>query len=426
LLKEKRVLILGLGREGESSFRFLRKYFPKKLVGLADAAELKNLSVSLQKLIRKDKNINLHFGKNYLKALKNYDIVIKSPGIPLKAVTPFAPKKCVITSQTEIFLERYKKQTIGITGTKGKGTTAGLICQILKNAGLKAKLIGNIVKPALDYFRKIPASQNKWFVFEMSSHQLAGLRISPHIAVFVNIYPDHLDYFKNFQEYLKAKANITKWQDSQNYFIFNSDFPELKKLAEKTKAKTIAFGKCKNFNCNILAAKKIASLFRISPEEIAKASNKFKNAEHRLEFVGKFKGINFYNDSASTIPESTLAAIDYLKNVQTIILGGSKKGSDFKTLARKIIEKKIKTIILFPEEGKKIWQEIIKQKKEGLPKCFFVNNMKKAVELCFEHTPKETICLLSPACASFTTFKNYQDRGRQFKKYIKATAKDKK
>jgi len=420
LLKNKKVLILGLGREGESSFRFLRKQFPNKTIGLADKLTLNKLPLLIQKSIKKDKKIKLHLGKNYLKSIKDYDVIIKTPGISKKLLLPYL-KKQKITSQTEIFLEKYKKQTIGITGTKGKGTTANLIYKILKHNEIEVQLIGNMGKPALDFWKN--KKTKELFIFELSSHQLENLKISPHIAIFLNVYPDHLDYFKNFKEYFEAKANITKWQSNNDYFIFNNDFLKIKNLSEKSKAKKISFKTKKSkdyFLCNKLAAEVVASIFKIPSEKIKKLET---NLEHRLEPVGKFKGIHFYNDSAATIPEATIAALNSLKNVETIILGGSEKGSDFKTLAKTIIDKKIKTVILFPKKGEKIWQEISKQGKKSLPEHFFTDKMKKAVTLCFQHTRKGSGCLLSPACASFTSFNDYRDRGNQFKKYIKKLGK---
>jgi UDP-N-acetylmuramoylalanine--D-glutamate ligase len=423
LLKNKKILILGLGREGESSFQFLRKQFPKKIIGLADKLTFNKLPLSIQRLIKKDKKIKLFLGGKYLESIKNYDIVIKTPGISRKLLLPYLAKQ-KITSQTEIFLEKYKNQTIGITGTKGKGTTANLIYKIFKDNKIEAEMIGNMGKPALDFWKN--KKTKKLFIFELSSHQLENLKISPHIAIFLNIYPDHLDYFKDFKEYFKAKTNITKWQKENDYFIFNDSFSEIKNLAKKSKAKKIRFETKKSkdyFLCNKLASKAVSSLFKISSENIKKSEINLKTIEHRLEFVGKFNGIYFYNDSAATIPEATIAALNFLKNVETLILGGSEKGSDFQTLTKTMINKKIKTVILFPEKGKKMWQEISKQGKKNLPEHFFVNKMDEAVRLCFKQARKGSACLLSPACASFTSFENYQDRGNQFKKYIKEFAK---
>jgi UDP-N-acetylmuramoylalanine--D-glutamate ligase len=450
LLKTKKVLILGLGREGESSFKFLRKQFPKKTIGLADQLSFNELPSNIKKLIKKDKNIKLYLGKNYLKALKNYEIIIKTPGIPQKILEPYLSKNQIITTQTDIFLEQYAKQTIGITGTKGKSTTSTLIYKILQSGGVKAQLIGNIGKPPLSFFQDRQAKN--FFVFELSSHQLRNLKISPRIAVFLNIFQEHLDYYKNFNEYFRAKRNITLWQKEGDYFVYNSDFSKLRDLAKKTKAIKIPFGKRINKNgcyidgnwiyfrgkkiiktkeiplrgehnvSNVMAAISVGMIFGILPEIIKKTIKEFKPLPHRLEFVGEFKGIKFFNDSLATVPEATINAVNSIKNIKTLILGGFDRGQNFSELAKEILSKDIKNLILFPDTGHRIFEEIKKQKKGASLQCFFVKNMKEAVEIAFQIT-KKGVCLLSPASASFGLFKDYRDRGNQFKKYVKLLAK---
>lgn len=404
-LKDKKILILGLSREGKSSFKFLRKKFPEKIIGVADETNLDF----------KEKNTKTYFGKDYLKAIGDYDLIIKTPGINKNLLKPYLTHQ-IVTSQTEIFLEKHKDNVIAVTGSKGKGITSELIYKAFKQSGKETHLIGNMGKPALDCYDK-----QGIFVFEISSHQLRDLKINPHIAVFLNIFPDHLDFFKTFENYFKAKNNITLFQTKDDYFIFNSQYPKLLELAKKTKAKTIDYSKKelkqpdnsllkgKLFSEDVKAAACVLDLFNIS---IVKTLKDYKPFEHRLEIVGKFKGIKFINDSASTLPEATIAALEAIDNVDTLILGGSDKGSDFKKLAREVEKKDIKTLILFPTEGEKILKELKKK-----PDYFFVYNMEEAVKLCYQRAEK--VCLLSPACASFSCFNNYAERGELFKKYVK-------
>ncbi len=457
-LKDKKILILGFGREGMDNFKFLRKLFPQKTLGIADRLKFKDLLPKAQKLIYSEKcsgTIKLHLGENYLKALKNYDVIFKSPGIPFKLLISDINKQ-KITSQTEIFFENFSGIIIGVAGTKGKSTTASLIYQVLKERlkvhSLKfasqtfnrVNLAGNIGKPVLSFL--FSARPDNIFVYELSSFQLMNLKKSPQIAVLLNSYPDHLDYHKNFKEYVQANANITRYQSKNNFLIYNSQDKIIKKTADKSKAKKIPI-RGKYYLLNIAAAKKIGQIFKIPEKIISEAIKQFKPLAHRMEFVGRFKGINFYNDSLSVIPETTIEALDFLDDkVQTLILGGFDRGLDFKKLAKRILKSKIKNLILFPATGEKIWREIANfnrgRASAKLPKNFFVDRAKKtsfssspsprysgtrymkdAVKLAYKHTQKGKICLLSPASASFGLFKDYKERGDLFKKQVFAQQK---
>jgi len=511
-LRSKTILILGLGKEGRDTYLFLRKLFPEKVLGVGDRQE------KIKNLIEKDKKVRWYLGKNYLKAIKDYDVIIKSPGVLIHLPEiEKAFKEGKITSQTEIFFDNWPPERsegwkmkanseggklhrpgriIAVTGTKGKGTTTSLIYQILKAGGEKVHLVGNIGKPALSSLLK--SKKDDVFVYELSSHQLYNLKKSPYIAVILNIFPAHLDHFRNFREYIQAKANITRYQTKEDYLIFNSQNKIVREIAKKSKAKKIPIPanyefiihpvKCRKaailskrelfngagirtpligkFNLqNIMAAVTVGKIFRIPDKKIAKTIKKFKPLPHRLEFVGEYHGLKFYNDSLATIPEATIAALEALgEKVETVILGGYDSGVDFKGLARRILNTKIKNLILFPPTGEKIWQDVINLAKalsfkRKLPNSFFVNRakrtsfsserselgemntkcslsssspspryggaqyMKEAVKLAYQNTERGKICLLSPASPSFGLFKDYKERGNLFKNQVFAQQK---
>ncbi len=392
-LKNKTIVILGFGREGKDTLLFLKKNFPKKEIAIAD-----------QKL-----------DKNYLEKLDGYDVIIKTPGIPFKILPKTSLKK--ITTQTEIFFDNCPGTIIGVTGTKGKSTTSSMIYQTLKSGGLKAhlkaSLIGNIGQPVLSFLKT--AKPQSIYVYELSAHQLYNLKKSPHIAVLLNIYPEHLDYYRNFKEYAQAKANITKFQTKKDYLIYNAQDPLVKRIAQKSKARKIPI-RGKYYQLDTAAAKAVAKIFKV-PE-----LKKFEFLPHRLEFVGKFKGIEFYNDSLSTIPETTMEALDFLGDkVQTLILGGFDRGLNFKKLARRIKKSRVENLILFPTTGKIIWQAMAGM-KEVRPLSFkhwLVKDMETAVKLAYRHTGKDKVCLMSPASPSFGIFKDYAERGDLFKKLVR-------
>ncbi|HOS12524.1 MAG TPA: UDP-N-acetylmuramoyl-L-alanine--D-glutamate ligase [Candidatus Pacearchaeota archaeon] len=408
-LKNKKVLILGIGREGLDTLKYLKEVFPKKIFAIADQKE--ELNSKTKKAIE---GMDIFLGKDYLKNVKDFDVIIKSPGIP------FFKYKDKLTSQTELFFDNCPGKIIGVTGTKGKSTVASLIHSILKGS----YLVGNIETPSLSFLSK--AKKDDIFVYELSSHQLMNLKKSPHIAVFLNIYPEHLDYYKNFEEYFSAKKNIYKYQSESDYLIFNPEI-EPRTKAKKIKIDVNDFAQFLKNNQqfleithidNLIAVLNVAKLFNVPEKDIIKSLNKYKRLPHRLEFVGEFKGIRFYDDSIATIPEAVVYALDSLgDDVETIILGGLDRGIKYDKLVKRIKKSNIKTIIAFPDSGEKIVRNI-------RSRIYKVDNMKDAVDLAYKHTSKGKICLMSPASPSFNLFKDYKERGDLFKKYINEKAKN--
>ncbi len=410
-IKGKNILILGFGREGEDTLNFMKEIGSFANITIADKKE--NLSIS-------DKSLKLSLGDDYLKNIEEYDLIIKSPGIPIDRITPLIKEGTIITSQSDIFLDNVKGTVIGITGTKGKSTTSSLITNILKKKGLDASLVGNIGEPTLKYLKD--DNPDKIYVYELSSFQLETVNKSPNISIILNLYKDHLDHHKNFKDYVNAKSKITQFQKEDDILIFNKEDPIVKEIALKSKAKKIPFnpkndplGIRKDITVPAEVLLIVSKIFDISDELIIETISSFTPLPHRLENVGRYKGITFYNDSAATIPEAAISAINKIgPDLDTLITGGVDKGFSLKELSDKIVESSINNLILFPETGKKI-EEFV----SGKLNIFHAEDMKTAVEIAFLKTEKGKSCLLAPAASSFNMFKDYQERGNLFKKYVK-------
>ncbi|MBI4138477.1 MAG: UDP-N-acetylmuramoyl-L-alanine--D-glutamate ligase [Candidatus Wildermuthbacteria bacterium] len=411
-IKDKKILILGFGREGRDTFLFLRKMFPGKIFGIADKSpDIPNLPKQHAPFVA------LHLGETYLNAIGEYEIIVKTPGIPLKTLTPLLKKSHKVTNQTELFFSACQGTIIGVTGTKGKSTTSSLIHKVLTDAGYKTKLLGNIGTPALSFLKN--HSPEDIFVYELSSFQLETMRQSPHIAVLLNLYEEHLDHHRGMAEYKKAKGNIATYQGPADFLLYNEQDPFCSAIAKKSKAQTIPFrATSKKRGALFLASPEpailVGKLFGIPQKKIIQSIETFKPLPHRLEPAGVWQGIEFINDSLATIPEATIGALESLKGkIGALITGGFDRGVSYKRLASYLENSKIPALILFPDTGKKIIQ-LMKRP----PQHFFAGSMKEAVQLCFANTPKGKICLLSPAASSFNMFKDYADRGDQFKKWV--------
>ena len=401
---DKNIAILGSGEEGQDVLSWLKTNSQGCRIRVFDKIKTANLT--------------------------GFDIVFRSPGFYRYSPMIVKAEKSgvVISSATKLFFDLCPSKIIGVTGTKGKGTTTTLIYEILKSSGKKTYLAGNIGKPMLKLLPKLKASD--WVCLELSSFQLHDLTSSPHIAVVLNVTSEHLDVHKDTQEYRLAKTNIVRHQKTSDYAVVNADYKTTKKLAGLTPAKIHWFSR-KRLNLditrvrlrgehnleNIAAAMTAASLTGASKKIIEKTVYQFKGLGHRLELVRNVGGVTFYNDSFSTTPETAMAAIKSFSEPMTLILGGSDKGSNYRQLGQEIGRRpNLKAVILIGQMGPVIEKNI--KNYHGLI-VEGGKNMKQIVKQAQGLAVSGDIVILSPACASFDMFLNYQDRGEQFKFWVK-------
>ena len=420
-LENKKIAIWGLGKEGISTLQFIKN----------NNISCKEIAV----LEQKDANIEGIKKLNSQKQLNEYDLIFKSPGIVVDKNVVDTNK---LTSQTEEFIKILSKQIIGITGTKGKSTTSSLTYTILKQFFPNTILVGNIGIPCFNAINEIDENTN--IIFELSCHQLEFIKYSPHIAVILNLFPEHLDHYKSLKNYINAKLNINKFQKNNDILIYGetckpyinrkitnniciSDYINKRTIKtinnkiEILENETNLVGEHNLFN--IAVSYYICNeIYNISNENFKEALKKFTGLKHRLEFVTKKEDVLYYDDSISTIGETTIEGIKALKNVNTLILGGMDRNIDYSNLEKFILlQENLENIILMPDTGKRIYKEL--QTMENNKKCYLVKNLEEAVKKAKKVTKKNTICLLSPAAASYGFFKNFEERGNKFKEYIK-------
>lgn len=398
LSKFKKILLVGYGIEGKSTKEFLTKTLPDIEVGTAD---------------QKD-------GPNYLDKQKEFDLAIRSPGVRKELITiPY-------TTATNIFFANTTKPVIGVTGTKGKSTTASLIHSILLEQGLKSKLVGNIGTPLLSTL--LDESGTDYYVAELSSFQLDDLKYSPHISLVINIYPEHMDYHGDVETYWIAKSSIIKHSTNNDYYVYNHHFPTLCDWVHTTQAKAVEIVNKLPFVLdknpllgehnleNIKSAVTVGEILGILPSTMQKAISNFQPLPHRLELVGTYKNITFYDDAISTTPQSTIHAIKALKKVGTILLGGTNRGYDFSDLVKTLEEFGVPNVVLFPDSGKKILELI--NSSNYKPNVLNTSSMAEAVAFTYKNSPKRSICLLSTASPSYSLWKNFEEKGSEFKKNV--------
>ena len=439
--KDKKVLILGFGKEGLSTYKLIRKYLPNQHLYISD----KNCNLAEQfNFLKSDNNLTIISGEKYLDNLNDYDIIMKAPGVSFAYIDTslFFHK---IKSQLELLLEFFNNFTIGITGTKGKSTTSSLIYKVLKDQNINCLLLGNVGVPVFDYIDSI--DENEILVLEMSSHQLEYMELSPSIAILLNIYEEHLDHYESFSKYAEAKCNIFKYQKENDYFLYNMDNKTLNELVKTTNGITYKVSLSENTNSNIYLKDEkvffhntpiynknekrnlvgnynlnnimfvlgVSQILKLDINKTIKSISEFKTLEHRLELVGVYNDIIFYNNSIGTVPMATIEAVNALEHVDTLIIGGMDRGVDYKDFIDFLNNSNINNIICMPKTGHDIAKKLVKEK------CHIVNTLEEAVNTAKIVTKKGKICLLSPAAASYGFFKNFEEKGNLYKKLVKST-----
>ena len=388
-LDGKKILIWGYGREGKSTENFIER-------------------------VCKDTTVDIFEGKPEEVNEENYDYIIKSPGIVLDKDDE------KYTSQTQLFLESYRNQTIGITGTKGKSTTSAMLFTVLsKCTDRPVLLLGNIGQPCLDYYDTI--TDDTIVVYEMSCHQLCHNTVSPHISVFLNLYEEHLDYYHTFDKYFKAKSHIATYQSESDIFYVGSNVWDIntkaKKIVidpEKTDRYDLSIeGEHNQFNAEFVY--RIATnQYGCDPTEVRNAIAEFKGLSHRLELVATYNGVRFFDDSISTIPEAAISALNSISDARTILIGGMDRGIDYTKLIRFINEHREYNYICMYASGKKIYDTGVISEYDN---TYYVDDLEQAVTKAKEIT-KDGSVILSPAAASYGYFKNFEERGEVFKSLI--------
>ena len=427
---KKKLAIIGLAREGLAVLKFIKQQKEYKNY------ELWVLDKSTK--IKLPKGVNGQLGENYLENLERFEYIFRSPGFhyldPKLQKAIKAGSK--VSSATKLFFDyarkKYPIKIIGVTGTKGKGTTSTLLYKILKGAGKKVFLAGNIGTPALNILNKV--DKKTYVILELSSFQLQDLHASPDVAVVLEMFPDHQDAHKNLKEYYHSKANIVRHQKSKDQVFFFGDqkqseaigllglgkkHPVLPQAFNMFDPAELALRGAHNYR-NAVMATLVALSLKIPKEVITRVVKKFTGLEHRMEFVSKKDGVSFYNDSASTNPHTTAAALRSFDDRNIVLIaGGVDKGLDYAPVRKEIAslyrKHEIKSVVLIGENKNKIRTAIEKSPIRIVDAKTLEDALAFAVK-DLKTVHGESVILFSPGAASFDMFLNYADRGEKFRK----------
>ena len=434
----KNIAILGFGKEGKSTYNFIRKHLPDISLTVLDKA-----AITID-----DDKVTIISGDDYLNNLEKYDLIIKSPGISLKDID-YSKIQDKITSQLELLLEVNRKNIIGITGTKGKSTTTSLMYEVLKAQRDNVFLLGNIGIPVFDMIDEY--NDKSLLVIEMSSHQLEFVKNSPHIAVILNLFQDHLDHDGSLEHYHNNKMNIFKYQTADDYAIYaddneylNAKMKILNTAATKFNVRfddenifgnAVRIKKDKvfindelvytdgernligNHNLkNIMFVLTICKILGLDFEKARETILSFKGLKYRMEYLGTYHNIKYYNDTIATIPAATENAVEAIGDVDTLIFGGLDRGIDYKEFIEFLKNSNINNLICMPSTGTNIGHFLEECTTKNIK---YVQTLKEANAMALKYTTPGKSCLLSPAAASYEYFKNFEEKGKAFEEIVK-------
>ena len=449
-IKFRKVAIIGLGVSNIPLLDYMNEH--NGYVTVFDERESSKIPTEILNKINSYR-FSSFFGKNCLEHLKGFDIIFRSPScLPTKPeLVAEEQRGAIITSEIEMLMKMCPATIVGVTGSDGKTTTTSLINAILKTAGYKTFLGGNIGTPLFTKLEEM--TPEDVVVLELSSFQLMGMDISPHIAVITNITPNHLNIHKDFEEYINAKKNIFRYQNENDILVLNYDNEITRECAKEAKGKVIFFSGKEKLDNGFIVDNKIikecedkvrkhildgnelilrgehnyenvataiaATKTLVKLDDAIKAVKEFKPVAHRLEIVREIDGVKWYNDSASTSPTRNLAGLNAFDEDIILIAGGYDKNLDYTPLAKPIVDK-VKCLILIGQTSGKIF-DCVKAELEKQNKTldiYMCDNLEDTVKLAKRFAKKGQVVLFSPASASFDMFKNAYDRGDQFKELV--------
>jgi UDP-N-acetylmuramoylalanine--D-glutamate ligase len=448
-LKDKRVLVVGLGKSGVASALFLKAHGAR--VTVSDTKSGDELRNEIPVLL--DHGITVETGGHGDRTFRGQDLIVVSPGVPVDA-PPLVQARALgetVIGEVELAAHFLYGPIIAITGSNGKTTTTTLAGEIMTAAGFPALVGGNIGTPAISLAEH--AKPETVIVLEVSSFQLETIQsFRPKVAVVLNVTPDHLDRHRTFEAYVDAKARIFENQQGSDFAVLNADDPTCAAMAPRTKAQVFWFSRQKEVQQgawvrdgnivfrdrsgqreimeaseiplkgahnleNVLAAVCAGALIGCVAEKIRQAVHNFKAVEHRLEFVATIRGVDYYNDSKATNVDATIKALESFPANIHLILGGKDKGSDY-TVLNDLLRQRVKRVYTIGAAAAKIESQIVSSKSGG-PELVHAETLESAIRKANAVAQPGDVVLLAPACASFDQFKSYEHRGQVFKEIVR-------